>query len=127
MRKLIPTWITIISSLIALLGLFVGCSLYISPGTFIPTIDFSSPDIKFLTHMWAARQVAIALIIAYSLFRQSAPMLKISLAAYCLMNLQDVVIGILQNDSGLAIGAAVFSTLSAILIFVLIKRKEAKY
>ena len=77
----IPMWVAIVCGIIALMGLFVGGSLYISPGTFIPNIDFSSPDFKYLTNMWAARQVAIAFIIGYSLFRRSPEMLKISLMA----------------------------------------------
>ena len=77
--------------------------------------------------MWAARQIAIAVIIAYSLFKQSASMLKIALAAYCLMNLQDVLIGIFHSDAGLAVGAAVFCTLSALMIFTLNKRQETKH
>ncbi len=120
----IPKWISVVSILIALLGLCVGCSLYISPATFIEGIDFSSPDIKFLANMWAARQIAIAGIIAVSVFKKSVPMLVISLSAYCLMNIQDVFIGISKSDAGLAIGAAVFGLLSASMIFVLAKASK---
>jgi hypothetical protein len=93
MEKPIPRWITIVSALIAALGVFVGCSLYLSPGTFIPGIDFSTRGPAYLSQMWAARQIAIAAIIAYSLFQRAAPMLKISLIAYSLMNFQDAGIG----------------------------------
>ena len=90
----------------------------------ISNIDFSSADIQYLTNMWAARQVAIALIIGYSLMRRSLPMLKISLIAYCLMNLQDIFIGISKVDNGLAVGALVFFGLSAFMIFTLSRKQE---
>ena len=124
MKKSIPTWVTIISGLLTLLGLFVGGSLYLSPGTFIPDIDFSSADIKYLSNMWAARQIAIAAVIGYSLVRQSLPMLKISLVAYCLMNLQDAIIGVTKPDNGLIIGASVVFGLSAFMIFTLIRNEN---
>jgi hypothetical protein len=122
MKTSIPKWISIVSSLIALLGLFVGFSLYFSPGKFIPGIDFSSADIKFLADMWAARQIAIAAIIAVSVIKKSVPMLIISLCAYCMMNLQDILIGILRSDSGLAIGSSFFGLLSFSMIFILSKK-----
>jgi hypothetical protein len=122
MEKPIPIWITVVSGLIATLGAFVGCSLYLSPGTFIPGIDFSAPGIAYLAHMWAARQFAIAAIIAYALLRRSAPMLKISLIAYNLMNIQDAGIGIARGDSGLTIGATVAFLFSAAMIAALSMR-----
>ena len=123
----IPKWITVISGFISLLGLFVGCSLYISPATFIPNIDFSSADIKYLTNMWAARQIAIAGIIGYSLFRQSVSMLKISLIAYSIMNVQDIFIGVSKSDNGLIIGATVACVLASTIVFILSKRKKREY
>ena len=123
MNNLIPKWITVVSIPIALIGLFVGLSLYFSPGTFIKNVDFSSAGVRYLTNMWAARQIAIASIIGYSLLRRSAVMLKISLIAYCLMNVQDIFIGVSLGDNGLIIGASVACILSASMIFVL-SRKE---
>jgi len=118
----LPKWIMVVSGLISLLGLFVGISLYVSPGTFIDNVDFSSTGSRYLAYMWAARQIAIAAIIGFSIVRKSAVMLRISLIAYCLMNIQDVGIGIWQGDNGLSIGAAVFSLLSALMIVVLSKK-----
>ncbi len=114
-----PKWLLIVSGLLAALGLFVGLSLYITPGTFIEDVDFSSIGSRYLASMWAARQIAIAAIIGFSVFKKSAVMLKISLSAYCLMNIQDVGIGIWIHDSGLAIGASVFSLISASMVVVL--------
>jgi hypothetical protein len=124
MNKIIPTWIIITSCLIAGLALFVGCSLYISPGTFIENTNFADPNIRFLAHMWAARQIAIALTIGFSTVRKSSPMLTIALATYCLMNVQDVSIGISHNDTGLIVGAAFFTLLSLTMIVLLTRNQS---
>ena len=125
MEKPIPTWITIVGSVIAALGLFVGCSLYVSPGTFIPGINFSDPGPAYLAHMWGARQVAIAAVIAYALFRRSSPMLRIALLAYCIMNVQDAGIGLAKGDMPLLCGASIVMILSGFMIFVLSRKERA--
>jgi hypothetical protein len=114
-----PLWIVIVSGLIASVGLFVGCSLYVSPGTFIPGIDFASNGAGYLAQMWGARQIALAGIIAYSLLRRSRPMLTVSLLAYCIMNVQDAAIGYLKGDAGLLIGASVVTVLTGVMVFIL--------
>jgi hypothetical protein len=124
MNRPIPKWIVVMSILIASLGLFVGLSLYFSPGTFVENVDFSSKWTRYLAHMWAARQIAIAAIIAYSLVRRAAMMLKVSLIAYCLMNFQDILIGLSLGDAALTIGASLFGLLSGSMIFVLSQKDE---
>ncbi len=99
----------------------MGGSLYYSPGAFVPDIEFS-PQVLILPRMWAARQIAIALIIGYSTIKQSIPMLKISLTAYCLMTLQDIAIGLVQKDIGLAMGSLLFCILSGSMIYVLSRK-----
>lgn len=123
MNHSIPRWILAVSGFISLVGLFVGASLYVSPGTFIDNVDFSSVGSRYLAYMWAARQIAIAAIIGFSLIRRSIPMLKVSLLAYCLMNIQDAGIGIWMGDNGLSIGASIFSILSGAIVFVLSKKE----
>ena len=117
--KSIPLWVTIVAGLIALMGIFVGCSLYLTPGTFIKIVDFATPGTRYLANMWAARQIAIAGIIGYSLIRKSVPMLTVSLLAYCVMNVQDAAIGISISDNGLIIGATFVCLLSASMIYVI--------
>ncbi len=107
---------------ICLLGLFVGGSLYIAPATFIPGVDFSSSAVKTLTDMWAARQVAIAAIIGFSLLRKSVAMLQVSLVAYFLMTLQDIFIGVARSDVGLIAGSAFFCAVSVLLLWNLARR-----
>ena len=104
----IPKWIIVVSGLICLLGIFVGCSLYVSPGTFIKDVDFTSPGTRYLANMWGARQITLASILGISALRKSVPMLQLSLGAYALMNVQDAVIGALRGDIGLIVGATLF-------------------
>lgn len=118
-KKTVPFWILGGSSFIALLGLFVGGSLYLSPATFMEGIDFTPSGVQLLTQMWAARQIAIAAAIALSVYRRSSPMLQLSLGIYCLMNVQDVLIGLAHHDLGLALGASFFTALSGAMILKL--------
>ena len=113
----IPKWILIVSSFICLLGIFVGCSLYLSPGTFIEGVDFSSSGTRYLASMWGARQITLGTIIGFSVFRKSVPMLQLSLGAYSLMNVQDVAIGALRGDLGLVMGATLFVLGPAYMVF----------
>ena len=121
-KNSLPKWIMAVSGLISLLGLFVGVSLYVSPDTFIDNVDFSLTGSRYLAYMWAARQTAIGAIIGFSLVRKSAVMLRISLIAYCLMNIQDVGIGIWLGDNGLTIGASLFSLISGSMIAIISKK-----
>ena len=125
METPIPRWIVIVSALIAAMGVFVGCSLYLTPGTFIPGIDFSSNGAAYLAQMWGARQIALAGIIAYSLLRRSSFMLRVSLLAYCIMNIQDAGIGLFKGDIGLIAGASVATVLTGSIFFVLSRSDKA--
>jgi hypothetical protein len=118
-KNQIPKWMKVITFLMSGLAIFVGFSLYISPGKFIPEVDFSSPNIKFLADMWGARQIALGLVILYSGFKNNPVMLKTSLLVYFIMNIQDVGIGIFKSDPGLYIGAGFFTLLSGFLIYTL--------
>lgn len=126
MKPAMPVWITVVTSFICALGLFVSGSLYVSPAAFIPDTDFSQSSVQFLTQMWAARQLAISLTIGCALIyahRRRAPLaLLFAFLPYSLMNWQDVAIGLLRADTGLAAGSAVFGTLSATIIFTLSRR-----
>ncbi len=117
MNQGLPKWIFITCTLISLLSFFVGVSLYLSPETFIKDVDFAAMGVRYLANMWAARQISIGGILAFSLLRRSSSMLQVSLLAYFLMNLQDAGIGILKADSGLIAGASIFTALSGFMIF----------
>ena len=107
-KKVIPRWIILVTSAIGVLGMFVGTSLYYSPATFIKDVDFSSSGVRYLAHMWGARQITLGAILWFSTFRRSIPMMQLALGAYSLMNAQDIVIGISRNDPELIIGATLF-------------------
>ncbi len=127
MNVQIPKWISIVSGLISLLAFFVGASLYFLPSTFLKNVDVASSGVLFLIGMWASRQIAIAVVIGYSTIKQSASMLKISLGAYALMNVQDIGIGIAQRDIGLIMGATFFCALSiAMIVTLFLRDKGAK-
>ena len=119
----IPKWIIVVSGLICLLGIFVGCSLYVSPGTFIKDVDFTSSGTRYLANMWGARQITLASIIGFSALRKSIPMLQLSLGAYALMNVQDALIGALRGDRGLIVGATLFMLGPAYMVFRLARVK----
>lgn len=113
----IPLWILILSGLICLSGLFVGGSLYLTPGTFIPGVDFSQSGTRYVANMWAARQVTLACILGFSALRRSVPMLQLALGAYAVMNVQDAAIGAFRADWGLLAGAAIFTLLPGFMVW----------
>jgi hypothetical protein len=108
----IPRWISIVSLLISALGLFVAGALYLNPEAFIKDVDLSSQGTRFLANMWAARQSSLAFIVGSATIKKAAPMLHIALVAYCLMNIQDAIIGARRGDTSLVIGATFFSVLT---------------
>lgn len=65
-------------------------------------------------------KIVSGLISALALF------VGISLIAYNIMNLQDVFIGVANNDSSLVIGAFVFFLLSASMIFSMTQQEKRK-
>ena len=116
-NTVIPKWMIAVSGLICVLGIFVGCSLYLSPGTFIKDVDFASAGTRYLANMWGARQITLASILGFAALRRSVPMLQLSLGAYALMNVQDAIIGVLRGDRGLIAGATVFMLVPAYMVF----------
>lgn len=122
MEQTFPRSIVIASAAISALGIFVGLSLYLSPGTFIQGVDFNDSGTRYLAHMWAARQIAIASALGFAALKKSRPMLSIVLAAYCVMNVQDALIGVQRGDTGLAGGATFFCLLSVGMVYRLNQR-----
>jgi hypothetical protein len=114
----------VVSVLIGLLGIFVGCSLYVSPGTFIKDVDFAGAGTRYLANMWGARQITLAAILGFAALRKSVPMLQLSLGAYALMNVQDAVIGVVRGDMGLIVGATLFALGPAYMVFRLTRLNE---
>jgi len=122
MTAKIPTWITIVCSLITLLSVFVTYSLFTDPSAFIETVDFSNGETRLIAQMWGVRQFAIAFIIGYSLFKRSSQLLFLAMMAYFLMTFLDIFLGLLHKDYELVIGTSVFSVLALVILIVLNKR-----
>ncbi len=117
--------IWVLAFAIALLGIFVGTSLFIAPERFLANVDFTARGANFLAQMWGARQLAIALTILFTLWKRNPALLQVSLSVYALMNLLDSGIGIVQHDISLAAGSSVFLLLSSSLIYLLSRQKKA--
>lgn len=113
----LPKWTRIVSWFLGLLAAFVGLSLYVTPATFIPDVDFGVPAYHSLVLMWAARQMAIAMAIVAALLLRRSGMLWIALLTYSLMTFQDAVVGLVTKDVGLAAGSAFFFAVSALLLW----------
>lgn len=120
----LPRWILIISGLFALIELMVGFTLFIAPESMIDTVDFNAKGVDFVVQMWAGRQVALGVILAYATLKKSAPMLMISYIFLFVMFLGDLVAGMMQKDSSLIVAALVMCVVSAVMIFILNKRSK---
>jgi hypothetical protein len=122
-QKPLPKWILIISGLFAVMELMVSISLCFSPESVMDTVDLNAKGVDYLIYMWAARQFALGFIFAFATFKKSAPMLTIAYIFFLVMFVGDFIIGILQNDNSLVIGALVMCVISSALLFALNKRK----
>jgi len=121
-EHIIPLWVKILTCLLALLGIGVSCTLLIAPGTAITSVDLNAKGVDYLLQMWAARQLACAAIFIWALFKKSIPMLTLAFIFYLVMNVGDVLIGWIQGDAGLWIGATVMCLLSFVVLATLSRR-----
>jgi hypothetical protein len=122
-QKSLPTWILIVSGLIAALEIMVSVSLCISPESVVETVDLSARGVQYIIYMWAARQFALGFIFAFATFKKSIPMLTIAYIFFLVMFVGDFLIGISQKENALVIAAAVMCLVSSVMIFVINKRK----
>ena len=122
-QKSLPVWILIVSGLFALLELGVSLSLCFSPQSMAETVDLNAKGVHFLIYMWAVRQFALGFIFAFATFKKSIPMLTIAYIFFLVMFVGDLIIGILQKENSLIIGALVMCIISSVMIFAINKRK----
>jgi len=118
----IPKWILIVSILFALLGFMVSTTLLFAPENAIKTVDFEANGVDYLIQMWAVRQFTVGFIFLYSVIKKSKPMLNIAFIFFLVMNIGDIIIGFLQDDNSLIIGASIMAVISVIMLYY-IKRK----
>jgi hypothetical protein len=119
----LPTWILIVSGLIALLEIMVSISLCISPQSVLETVDLNAKGVDYVIYMWAARQFALGFIFAFATFKKSIPMLTIAYIFFLVMFVGDFFIGISQKENSLSISAVVMCIISSALIFAINKKK----
>jgi hypothetical protein len=119
----LPKWILIVSGLFALLEIGVSISLCLSPESVLETVDLNAKGVDYLIYMWAARQFALGVIFGFATFKKSVPMLTLAYIFFLVMFVGDFFIGISQKENSLIISALVMCIVSAVLIFVINKRK----
>lgn len=122
-HKTLPTWILIVSGLVALMELMVSVFIWISPESVIETLDLNANGIDYLVGMWATRQFALGFIFLFATIRRSVPMLVLAFIFFLVMFLGDGFIGFTQNDNGLILSALIMCILSSLMLFKLNKLK----
>jgi hypothetical protein len=121
--KPLPKWILIVSGVFALMEIMVSLSLCFSPQSVLESVDLGAKGVSYIVYMWAVRQFALGFIFAFATIKRSAPMLTIAYIFFLVMFVGDLVIGILQQETGLIIAAVVMCAISSAMLFALNKRK----
>ncbi len=119
-----PKWLLIVSGLLALLELTVSVSLIISPESVADKIDLTAKGVDYLLYMWASRQFALGVILAFAVYKKSAPMLTIAYIFLVAIFIGDVAIGIVQKETSMIISGLFMSILSSVLIYAINKSRR---
>ena len=123
-QKSLPKWILIVSGLFAIMELMVSLLLYFSPQEVVhDMVDLNAKGARYLISMWAVRQFALGVILAFATFKKSIQMLTIAYVFFFVMFIGDFLIGISQKDNSLIIGSLVMCAISSALIYAIQKRK----
>jgi len=120
----IPKWVLVVSFLFALLGFMVSFTLLFAPENAIETVDLNVKGVDYLIQMWAVRQFTVGFIFLYSVLKKSKPMLNTAYIFFLIMNIGDIIIGFVQNDIGLIIGASIMSILSTVMLYFLNRKQN---
>lgn len=126
--NIFPFWMTAASVFIAVNILVTGLTLYFNPVIFFENMDFESDNMLFLSQRLAALLIALGISIIISIVMQSVSMLKLSMATYCIVTLQDTVLGFAYDDTGLMVRSFIFCVLAAFIVFIAngMKRKRKR-
>ena len=122
-QRIVAKWILVVSGLFALMELIVSLSLFFYPQSMADKVDLTAKGVGFLIFMWASRQFALGIIFAYATIKKSAAMLSLAYIFFGVMFFCDLIIGVLQNDNSLVLGALVMCLLAVGLLFVINKKK----
>jgi len=121
-QKSIPKWILIVTALFALMELAVSISMFLMPESMFETVDLNAKGALFLVYMWASRQFALGVILAFAAFKKSIPMLTIAYVFFFVMFVGDFLIGISQKENALIITAVVMCAISSAMIYAINKK-----
>jgi hypothetical protein len=119
----VPKWILIVSGIFVLIELAGAGMLCFMQDTMADKIDLNARGVDFLLYMWAARQFALAAIIAVAVYKRSGPMLNLAWIFLLLMFIGDLVIGFMMKDNPMIISAAVMAAIAAIMLYFINRRK----
>ncbi len=122
-QKSLPTWILIVSGIIALMEVMVSISLCISPQSVLETVDLNARGVDYVIYMWAGRQFALGFIFGFATFKKSVPMLTIAYIFFLVMFIGDFFVGIVQKENSLIIAAVVMCIISSLMLLAINKRK----
>ncbi|NEU06904.1 hypothetical protein GZH53_01150 [Flavihumibacter sp. R14] len=122
-QRSLPTWILIVSGILALMELGVSLALCYSPQSVLETVDLNAKGVDYVIYMWAARQFALGVIFAYATLKKSAPMLTIAYIFFLVMFVGDLLIGITQKDNGLMVSAVVMCVVASAMLFAINRRR----
>ena len=126
--NIFPFWMTAASVFIAVNILVTGLTLYFDPVIFFENMDFESDNMLFLSQRLAALLIALGISIIISIVLKSVSMLKLSMATYCIVTLQDTLLGFAYDDTGLMVRSFIFCILAAFIVFIAngMKRKRKR-
>jgi hypothetical protein len=119
----ITKWILIVSGIFVLLELAGAVMLLFMQDSMADKIDLHARGVDFLLYMWAARQFALAAIIAVAVYKRSAPMLSLAWIFLLLMFIGDLAIGFVMKDNPMIISAVVMAAIAAIMLYFINRAK----
>lgn len=122
----VSVWILLLSGIFAIMEIIAGISICFSPESVIETADIRTEGVDSILYMWGVRQFALGVIFAFAAIRRSAPMLTIAYIFFFVMFAGDLIIGIVQQNQSLIVGAVVMCLLSAALLYALNSKKQRK-
>ena len=124
MKRSIPLWVTIVATLLTLFTIVFSINLLVSPKTFFPDTDFLAKGVRHFTNMWGMRQLSFGALLAYSLIRQNATILKIALALTVGVTILTIGEGIISNQTGLIVESLINCGVAVIMILAINKRER---
>ena len=118
-QRSVPKWLLLVSGFLALIEIMVSISLVVSPKEVVEQVDLNESGVLFLIYMWAVRQFALGVILAYSTLKRSPSMLTISYIFLLVMFIGDMLVGVWQKETSLIIAAGVMCIISCGILYAI--------